>query len=195
MLFSYFYCCIWRVICLTAVQHFVQTVCLSMCFTLFFLCSLVFQDIVHEVENDQNLKVTERNFGGIIVFFLKWSKWTKTGGQNREFIQIFLKLSPLRFAGSNRKRKILWSLSFPMQNSYLGKFCFTSYRPKWSCSIRLQGSLIIDISVRNKLIRKNLQLCLRSYFLFGMSREAKSCPDILRHVRVTLICVKGIWLG
>ena len=73
----------------------------------FFFCSLVFQDIVHEVENDQNLKVTEPNFGRIIVFFLKWSKWTKTGGQNREFIQIFLKLSSLRFAGSNQKRKIL----------------------------------------------------------------------------------------
>ena len=153
MLFSYFYCCIWRVICLWNRR---STFCSDRLFVhlfyTFFFCSLVFQDIVHEVENDQNLKVTEPNFGRIIVFFLKWSKWTKTGGQNREFIQIFLKLSSLRFAGSNQKRKILWSLSFPMQNSYLGKFCFTSYRPKWSCSIRLQDFLIIDISVRNKLI-------------------------------------------
>ena len=27
----------------------------------------------------------------------------------------------------------------------LGKFCFTSHRPKCSCSIRLQDSLILDI--------------------------------------------------
>ena len=55
------------------------------------------------------------------------------------------------FAVSNLKWKVL-QFCLLVQTSYLEKFCFTSYRAKCSHPIRLQDSLIINISGKNTMV-------------------------------------------
>lgn len=81
-------------------------------------------------------------------------------------------------------------LCFPAQT--LEKFCFTYYRPKYSCPIRLQDFLFIIICIRNASISLiftwdvHQRKVLYETLLFGWL-----CPDVPSQVQTFLDLPRG----
>ena len=82
--------------------------------------------------------------------------------------------------------KHLTILCFSGQTLYLGKFCLTSYRPKYFHPIRLQDFLTINVTGRNASFlffscRYSLRKCSTwDYSWLGMSRHVQPHSDLLR---------------
>lgn len=94
----------------------------------------------------------------------------------------------LLFAGSNQKLKERTILCFCVRTSYIGKFCFTSFSPKYSCSIRSH-----DSSIRSSISREKIRRYLGQHVtLLLLVQCFHACPVKLR---LSLTCYVCIWLA